>query len=131
MLLFKEKRWALQPIDWKRSRVAPLLWRCKIHNGTPAQWGGTSFTLFLCHPFKEWGEHEETAIPEEDRGTEALCEKVQPYCTVQTPADTLSAVLTLTGVTDSCSLCELFRRGYSRIISLFVWHSLLYNMTSL
>lgn len=69
MLLFKEKRWALQPIDWRRSRVAPLLWRCKIHNGAAAQCGGTSFTLSLRHPLSgSWGEQEETAIPEEDRG---------------------------------------------------------------
>lgn len=66
--VFKEKWWALQPIDCKRSRVAPLLWRCKIHNGPAAQCGGTSFTLFLCHPFQGVGEHEKTSIPEEDRG---------------------------------------------------------------
>lgn len=68
MLLFKQKRCALQPIDWRRSRVAPLLCRCKIHNGAAAQCGGTSFTLFLCHPFQGVGEHEETVIPKEDWG---------------------------------------------------------------
>lgn len=67
MLLFKEQRWALQPIEQKKSRVAPPLWRCKTHNGAAAQCRGTSFPLFLCHPLQGVGEHEETAIPEEYR----------------------------------------------------------------
>ena len=67
MLPFKEQRWALQPIEQKKSRVAPPLWRCKTHNGAAAQCWGTSFPLSLCHPLQGVGEHEETAIPEEYR----------------------------------------------------------------
>lgn len=71
------------PIERRRSRVAPLLWRCKIHNGVAAQCGGTSFTPLLCHPFHgagwggggvgSWGRG--ASIPRE--GPEKLCEKVQ------------------------------------------------------
>lgn len=49
--------------------------RRKIHNGAAAQCRGALHSLFfffflsLCHPlFREWGEHEETDIPGEDRG---------------------------------------------------------------
>lgn len=68
-------------IECRRSRVAPLLWRCKIHNGVAAQCGGTSFTPLLCHPFHGagWGGGGggggRASIPRE--GPEKLCEKVQ------------------------------------------------------
>lgn len=68
MLLLQQQGWALQPIEWKRSRVAPLLWRHKIHNGTAAQCRGTSFPLFF-HPsfLASPGARGETAFPEDRR----------------------------------------------------------------
>lgn len=68
MLLFKPKRWALQPIDWRRSRVAPSI--MEMQN---TQWcGGTMWGHFIhtvpLSPFSEkvWGGGG-TAIPEGTR----------------------------------------------------------------
>lgn len=67
-LLLQQQGWALQPIEWKRSRGAPLLWRHKIHNGAAAQCGGTSFLLFFHPSFSASpGARGETAFPEERR----------------------------------------------------------------
>lgn len=74
MFLFREKRWALQPIDrGEKSSGTSIMEMQNTQWCSGTMCGGTSFTA--SPSFRVWGERGEARYPR--RKTEEVCEKVQ------------------------------------------------------